>query len=784
MAGLASINVKFSVDLKSFSTSMQSALRDIDKFGQKMQAVGRGLSTYVTLPLLAAGAASIKFASDFEESSNKVDVAFGDSADSVKEFSKTTLESFGISKGSALEMASLFGDMATSMGLPQDEAAKMSKNLVGLAGDLSSFKNIGIDQAQTALAGIFTGESESLKKLGIVLTEASLQEYAHAQGIRTKVSDMGQAEKVQLRYNYILAKTTNAQGDFERTGGGAANQMRIFQETLKEIATSLGEVILPVFTKIITKINGWLKAFNNLSDGTRTTIVVIAGIAAAIGPLVLAIGAVASAIPAIVAGFSALTGVIGLSLGPITLIVAALAAVAYVVVNNWAPIKKTLVDIANYFVDLYNNSMVFRGAIEYIALAFKNLWAEAKLTFNNILAVATYVGNNIFNYFKTLGGLIKAVLTLDWDGFKKAMSTGLSSLVTDTKAFFKRIVGNSKDAAKEVAGNVKTALSNTLNGNKIAKIVIPEDKVDASAVEKVVKKAVEKGAAPVEGIKVGSIAFYEKQISDLQKLQKETSTTAAYYNALGNEIEKIQAKIDRISPKNELVSSLKPEGFAGGYDPKAKLTTKVDIKNPVAKDEIAKLAEYQDKMQEIQAVSESVSSAVASAFDTMGTSLVASMGLASTGFEGFAGKIIQTGLALISNLIQQVVKNIAIRQAESVANSVAGATASGAASGPLAIFTTPAFIATAVSGVIAAFAAIPKFTTGGIQGGSSFYGDKILARINSGEMITNSNQQKAIWGAMNAGSNVNVNLGGEFVLDGNKLRLLLDRTDKRNNRIG
>jgi len=731
MSSLASINIRFAVDLREFSSEMQNSLRTIDKVGQKFQEVGRSMSAFVTLPILGAGAAAIKFASDFEESNNKVDVAFGTSADSVKDFSKTTLESFGIAKSSAVEMASLFGDMATSMGLPRGAAAKMSTSLVGLAGDLASFKNIGIEQAQTALAGIFTGETESLKKLGVVMTEAALQEYALAQGIRTKVADMGQAEKVQLRYNYIMSKTTNAQGDFVRTGGGAANQMRIFQETLKEIATSLGEVILPVFTKIISKVNEWFKAFNSLSDGTRTTILVVAGIAAALGPLALAIGGIASTIPLVVAGFGTLSAAVGLSLGPITAIVAGLAAVAYVVVNNWGPIKKTLVDVANYFVDLYNNSTVFRGAIEYVILSFKNMWAVAKLSFHNILATVNYVGNNIFNFFKTLGGLIKSILTFDVDGLKKALSIGFSQIGTDAVSFFRKLAENGKSTATEIGENVKIALKNTLDGKNIAKIVIPKDKIDTSQITEAVEEAILTGA---------SGASSRKKVTPLD-------------------------------------NSLKPAGLADVKNTDATIVAPTGIYavNP-------EMDAMIEKMQLIQEVGQLVSQSVGESFSALGSSIVDSLGLASSGLEGFASVMLKT----LMSLIQMVVKQIVMNQALAMSNAVAGATASGAATGPAAIFTTPAFIATAIAGVIAAFAAIPKFATGGIVGGASFYGDKILARVNSGELVLNNKQQKAVFSAMssaNSGSG-DVTVIPSIKLVGSDFLIMFERAQNRKTRIG
>lgn len=730
MAGLASINVKFKVDLREFSTEMQSALREIDKFGQKMQSVGRGLSAAITAPILLAGGASIKLASDVEESTNKVNVAFGSSAKSVQDFSKTTLDSYGIASGTALEMASLFGDMATSMGLPQAAAAKMSTSLVGLAGDLSSFKNIGIEQAQTALAGIFTGETESLKKLGIVMTEAALQEYAYAQGIRTKVADMGQAEKVQLRYNYVLEKTKNAQGDFERTGGGAANQMRIFQEVLKELGASLGAVILPAFTKIITTVNGWLKSFNSLSEGTKTTIVVVAGLAAAIGPLLVVVGALASAIPAIVAGFTAIGVTSAAALGPIGLVVAALGAIAYAIVKNWAPIKQILVNFANYFVDLYNSSTAFRAGVEYIILSFRNAWTVGKFVFNALWETIKLVGRNVFTLFSSMGKLIKAVLTFDAEGIKNAIAEGLSGGLDNIGLFFNAIKKDAVAMTSEIASNTREAINNALNGRKIEKIVIQPDKVDASAVTEAVSNAAAAGAG-----------------GDGKKGNKRVQGVDAGIQPVG-------------------LATTQTIGTDLNYD-----NAKFLLDAKLAGDASIELA---DKMEYLQQVGEQVGLAVSDAFSGLANNLVASLGLAKDGFGGF-----------VSGLIQTVTKLIAMMLASAISQSISGATASGAATGPAAVFTTPAFIATAVGGVLAAFAAIPKFATGGIVGPGSMFGDKLLARVNSGEMILNQGQQQRLSSLINPASTpVNVTLGGGFVLDGTKLRLVLDRTDERKSRLG
>ena len=361
-------------DATKLNASLKTASSRLESFGKKVQGIGKSMSIYVTAPITLAGGAAIKFASDFEESLNKVDVAFKNSSGGVRDFAKTTLESFGIAEGTALDMAALFGDMSTSMGLSTNEAANMSTSLVGLAGDLSSFKNMNIEEVTTALNGVFTGETESLKRLGIVMTEVNLKQFAMEQGITKNIKLFTQAEKVQLRYNYVMSKTTNAQGDFARTSDGAANQMRIFQETLKELGAEFGQILLPMFTKIITKVNGLLKKFRALSPETKKVILVIAGVAAAIGPLLFAIGTLTSTvIPALITGFGVVTKAAGLfrvaitaATGPVGLIVTAITGLLTIftsLANKIAPSVSTIDQLKHAFLGLADGTSSARLAM-------------------------------------------------------------------------------------------------------------------------------------------------------------------------------------------------------------------------------------------------------------------------------------------------------------------------------------------------------------------------------------------------------------------------------------
>lgn len=272
--------------------------KGLDEAARRLSTAGNALTAGLTVPLAAAGVASVNFSSDMQEAINKVEVAFGGAADSVKEWSSTTLNSIGLAQGTALDMAALFGDMATSMGYSQDAAAQMSMALVNLAADLASFKNIGIDQASTALKSIFTGETESLKELGVVMTQANLEAYALAEGYTTAYTAMDQAQQVAVRYQYVLANTQNAQGDFARTSDSTANQLRIFRESLKEAAATAGDELLPIITPIIGKLNELIQTFGDLDEGTQKAVVQTGLFLAALGPMLKVTGGITTAVKA------------------------------------------------------------------------------------------------------------------------------------------------------------------------------------------------------------------------------------------------------------------------------------------------------------------------------------------------------------------------------------------------------------------------------------------------------------------------------------------------------
>lgn len=307
--------------------STESMGLDWDKIGKKMESVGGKLTKFVSLPLTAAGIAMVSYASDTFESLQQVEVVFGDNADAVKKWSESTLTNIGLAQGTALSMAGTFGDMGTSMGLPIDKAAEMSMGLVDLAGDLASFKNISIERAEVALKGVYTGETEALKSLGIVMTQNNLEQFALTQGINKKISAMTQDELVMLRYMYVMNATSNAHGDFQRNIDSVANQSRVAREGIKELAAEFGDNLLNAVSDVLKWVNGVIASFKDLDEGTQNVILIVGGLAIALGPIITSFGKIISGIGDIKKAFTNGT----LSMATLGWVGGALLAVATIV---------------------------------------------------------------------------------------------------------------------------------------------------------------------------------------------------------------------------------------------------------------------------------------------------------------------------------------------------------------------------------------------------------------------------------------------------------------------
>ena len=335
------LTVMFGADFQGFEKAMKNATKKLNRFERNAKRLGTQLSTNLTLPLLAVGAGAVKLASDFEESLNKVNVSFGESSKEVESFAKTTLDNFGIAEGSALEMASLFGDLSTSIGFTQKSAADMSVELVGLAGNLASFKNVQIDVAQTALKGIFTGETEALKNLGINVTENVLRQSEFFKALGKTFNQLTLVEKTQIRFNEVIKQSANAQGDYIRTQDGVANSARNLQESIKELGQQFGTLLIPLTKDLINALKGVVDTLRGLTDNQKEAIIFFGKVIAIVGPVIAILGTLAGAISSLLALFASLSAT------ALASIFASIAVAAKFVIMRFGDFKKSKENVDN-----------------------------------------------------------------------------------------------------------------------------------------------------------------------------------------------------------------------------------------------------------------------------------------------------------------------------------------------------------------------------------------------------------------------------------------------------
>lgn len=218
--------------------------------------------------LVDFGKQAVNLGSDLEEVQNVVDVTFTTMSDAVNKFAKDAAKTAGLSETMAKRYVGTFGAMADSFGFAEAEAYEMSTALTQLSGDVASFYNITQDEAMTKLKGVFTGETEALKELGVVMTQSALDAYALANGFDKTTSAMTEQEKVALRYQFVMDQLSSASGDFVRTSDSWANQTRVLQLQFESLSATIGRVLIGSLSPAIQFINSTvMPALQKMADG-------------------------------------------------------------------------------------------------------------------------------------------------------------------------------------------------------------------------------------------------------------------------------------------------------------------------------------------------------------------------------------------------------------------------------------------------------------------------------------------------------------------------------------
>lgn len=265
------IGLDLTVNDRSFKKQMVGIQGMAKKAGAALAAA------FAVKKIIDFGASCIELGSDLAEVQNVVDVTFPRMSKQVDEFARNAAGSFGLSETMAKKFTGTFGAMAKAFGFNEQAAYEMSTALTGLAGDVASFYNISQDEAYTKMKAVFTGETEVLKDLGIVMTQNALDAYAMANGYGKVTAKMTEAEKVALRYQFVTDQLALASGDFIRTSDGWANQVRILQLQFDSLKATIGQGLINVLTPVIKVINLIINKLMSLANAFKSLTDMFAG---------------------------------------------------------------------------------------------------------------------------------------------------------------------------------------------------------------------------------------------------------------------------------------------------------------------------------------------------------------------------------------------------------------------------------------------------------------------------------------------------------------------------
>lgn len=380
-------------DKEAYETTQR--LDKLSKIGDKFKDVGKKMTKFVTLPIVALGGVAFKMAADVEDSIGAVEQVFDSSSNTILSWANALPTFYGVSRQQALEQASVMGSMLKNIGgLSTDVAATQTKALVELAGDLSAMYGGSTASAMEAITSSLAGNNTAMKKYGTAILDVDVKQKAFELGVYSGTGAMSAQAKQAGTLALLMEQTADAQGQAGREAENSSGSMKALSTSIQNLTSDIGEVLLPIVTPMINKLGEWIKKFGQLDEGTKKLIVVSAALLAALGPLLMIIGT-AIGIFTSLSMAATLAGVsIGTLLSPILIVIAAIAAIIAIGVllyKNWdvisakaselgSAIKETFDNIKNTISDVMEGAKnIVHNAIEKIKSFFKFEWSLPKI---------------------------------------------------------------------------------------------------------------------------------------------------------------------------------------------------------------------------------------------------------------------------------------------------------------------------------------------------------------------------------------------------------------------
>jgi hypothetical protein len=529
------LTILLKADTSGLGKGLNDAQKKLQKFGGELEQLSRK-ATLVFAGVAAAGYKVVQSASDLNESISKSNVIFGSSAKSIQAWAATADQALGLSQTAALEAAGNFAILGQSAGLSGEQLATFSTDLTGLAADLASFNNTSTDEAITALAAGLRGESEPLRRFGVLLSENAVQAKAMEMGLAATAKELTDQDKVLARNALILEQTTLQQGDFARTADGAANQQRILKAEIENSQAAIGEGLLPAYKDL-------LAVLVNVTDWAGKNSTTVRNLGIAVGVLSAAVIGLNIAFKVATISVQAFTIVAAaLRLGYLTLAAATGSATA----------AQLLAELT------YKNSRI--AAILYTAaMAAQNVVTIALTGGVRALTVALLA--NPFTAVAVAAAALVTVLYKLWQNTKavREESEAVAKSLTDTRKETEADVLSAKRHVKAREGQTKatndlTTATNT--GSGASKKATKAAQAEAAAAEAAAKAKEEQQAR------------LQRFTSELQRVQSELEATQQaqkdYAQSVKDSITNLVDLQDAFSNKGEgsFIDSLRKQADA------------------------------------------------------------------------------------------------------------------------------------------------------------------------------------------------------------------------------
>lgn len=473
-------------------TAFVSKVGKIGEVGEKLSSLGQRMTIGLTLPIVGLGTAAIKSYGEIQSLQKGLEAVMGSSAAASAEFTK--LKEVAKLPGLGLEEAVKGSINLQSIGID----AEKSRNLLLQFGNAVATVGKGRAEFERAIYGVQQlantdfplGEDLNIIKDAIPQVSSLLKE-AFGTSRSEELAKMGVSSK------QVLDTITAGLEKLPRVSGGIKGAFENLGDAMRTNLGRIGKIIDDNFniSGIIDKITNFVdravSAFENLHPTIQKSILVVGGLVAAAGPLLVAVGGFLSMMPTLLTGIGAISTALTALTGPIGLVIVGLVGIVAAVVANWGKIKPYIINTINYFIDLYNESMVFRAGIEAITLSFKNQWSVVKgvslLIWDNLKTLA----KGIITAFGAVGDVIKGAFTGDLDLIQKGFLDYNKNVGQTAQNIAKNLGNNIKGIFNDIGDNVSNFLDKTINGNKKARIT--DIKVEVPGLPDATQKEVENG---------------------------------------------------------------------------------------------------------------------------------------------------------------------------------------------------------------------------------------------------------------------------------------------------